>query len=264
MKHRNSSSKPLRRSGGQKARDRNENGANEGLTGKPHPARGPKPSLTVIQIAAAAIRVADASGIEAVTMQRVAKETGVTTMALYRYFPGKSDLISLMIDTASTWTPSVDSRSAPWDSRLKTWARRCLAIYREHPWFLQATSTRDRRMGPRELLWLEAALEMLNEAGLPAAQRFPAFLVLIAHIRGFATFQQIEDRDEAARSWKRDLVELLRRDAARYPALLESLDSGGFAKGSAHAFELGLDSILAGIRWRLGAKDKQYARRRIQ
>jgi len=80
---------------------------------KSPPGRGPKPRLTPAQIAQIASRVADAEGLEAVTMQRIAREAGVTTMALYRYFSGKADLLDLMIDSAGSSHPSFGKTARP-------------------------------------------------------------------------------------------------------------------------------------------------------
>src|SRR5580698_5990988 len=62
------------------------------------PGRGPRPSHSREQIAAAAIRIADAEGLDAVTMRRLAAEIGCGTMTLYRYVPTKDHLLDLMID----------------------------------------------------------------------------------------------------------------------------------------------------------------------
>lgn len=67
--------------------------------------RGPKPALTPEAIARAAIAIADAEGLEAVSLQRVAAEFGFTTMALYRYVPSKTALIALMIDNVTDRPP---------------------------------------------------------------------------------------------------------------------------------------------------------------
>ncbi|MFB6519684.1 TetR/AcrR family transcriptional regulator [Streptomyces sp. NPDC056401] len=81
------------------------------------PSRGPKPSLTAGQIAEAAIEIADAEGLKAVSLARVAKEFGVTAMALYRYVPGKTELLDLMVDlaigprTRSPASPAAGARS---------------------------------------------------------------------------------------------------------------------------------------------------------
>ena len=64
------------------------------------PRRGRKPSLTVQDVTRAAIEVADAEGLGAVSMARVAKQLGNSTMALYRYVESKESLLKLMADAA--------------------------------------------------------------------------------------------------------------------------------------------------------------------
>ena len=223
---------------------------------KPAPSRGPKPSLSTDEIARIAIRVADAEGLAAVTMQRLAREVGLTTMALYRYLPAKADLVALMIDSAGDSPLHFGAPSLPWNTRLKEWAHRCLAIYTRHPWFLEATSSRKSVMGPNELSWMEAALAMLAESGLDPNERHQAFLAIIGHVRGHATFQQIGTRTSSGKQWGRELVQRLQSQAHRYPILLGVARSGGFGENVAGAFEFGLNCILEGIRARVGSRGK--------
>src|SRR5579859_3615640 len=230
--------------------------ANVAWGSKPLPSRGPKPTLSTDQIARSAIRLADAEGLAAVTMQRVAREVGVTTMALYRYFSGKADLVALMIDSASDSSPQFGKPSLPWNTRLKEWARRCVAIYRNHPWFLEATSARPSVMGPNELSWMEAALAMLAESGLGPEERQHAFLAIIGHVRGHATFQQIGRRTSAGKEWARELTQILQPEADRYPILLDVLRSGKFGQNLDGAFEFGLDCIVDGILARVSMRGR--------
>jgi AcrR family transcriptional regulator len=236
------------------------------LTGreKPAPARGPRPSLSREKIASTAIRLADKEGLDAVTMQRVAREVGLTTMALYRYFPGKADVIALMIDSAADSSLNFGKPSSPWSARLKEWARRCLSIYRDHPWFLEATTARQTLMGPNELAWMEAALSMLAESGLAPKKRQYAFFTIIGHVRGHATFQQVTQQgartDRAAKGrsggWIRELAPTLQPEANRYPILQDVLSSETLGESVGNAFDFGLDCILDGIRARVsGARN---------
>jgi AcrR family transcriptional regulator len=211
------------------------------------PARGPKPALSTSQIARVAIQLADAEGLDTVTMQRVAREVGVTTMALYRYFPGKADLLDLMIDSASDSAANFGKPSSPWNQRLKKWARLCLSIYRNHPWFLEATSARHSLMGPNELKWMEAALAILADSGLGSQDQHHAFLAVISHVRGHATFQRNAERNKSERKWIHDLAQLLKPEAHRYPALLRALDSRTLFRNSDAAFDFGIDCIVEGI-----------------
>ena len=226
--------------------------------------RGPKPSVSADQIARAAIHVADKEGLEAVTMQRISAEIGLTTMALYRYVSSKSELVDLMIDSASDTAPVFGKPSQPWSDRLKEWARRCFFIYRDHPWFLEATSMRRSIMGPNELSWMEAALSMLAESGLPAEERHPAFLALIGHVRGHATFLQIRTRGDSAQQWTNDLIQLLDSQADRYPVLLTAARSGAFSKTSVLAFDFGIDCILDGVHARVAGHKRGSPKRPIR
>jgi AcrR family transcriptional regulator len=212
--------------------------------------RGPKPALSPSKIARAAILIADAEGLDAVTMQRLGREVGVTTMALYRYFPAKSDLLDLMIDSVSDSAAKFGKPSSPWNLRLKKWALRCLSIYQNHPWFLEATSVRHSPMGPNELMWMEAVLAILEESGLSPKDQHHAFVTLIGHVRGHATFQRIRERSESEREWTHTLATLLKAAAHRYPALVRALDSGTLFKNPGVAFDFGLDCIVEGIRAR--------------
>ena len=92
------------------------------------PRPGPRPSLKLEDIVAAAVALADADGIEAVRMQRVAERVGVTTMALYRYVGGKDDLVFLAVDAAAGEPPPSPlpvSRGAPPSSAGRSPTLRC-------------------------------------------------------------------------------------------------------------------------------------------
>jgi hypothetical protein len=112
-------------------------------------------------------------------------------------------------------------------------------------------------MGPNELMWMEAALAMLAEAGLSPADRISAFFAVIAHVRGHATFQQPEKRKRATEDWSRNLTQLLLSEAGHYPNLLKAVNSSDFSKGSAHAFDFGLECILGGINTRAKRRKSQ-------
>lgn len=210
------------------------------------PSRGPKPALSIAEIAHAAILVADKEGLEAVTMQRVAQAVEVTTMALYRYFPGKSDLLAVMIDAAGGTAPEFGNAST-WKDRLREWARLCAAIYRDHPWFLEATTVRRSVLGPNELSWMEAALMVLAEAALSPKESYYAFLTIVGHVRSHATFEQIKSHGGSPQEWIRELTRLMRSQCESYSTLQAVLGSGALSGKSGEAFEYGLNCILAGI-----------------
>jgi AcrR family transcriptional regulator len=100
------------------------------------PQRGPKRELTHEAIVESAMSIADDEGLDAVTMARVAKSFGFTTMALYRYVTSKQDLHQLMADAVlsqSDWL--VDETD--WSDALHAWARKLHDAYASHQWALQ-------------------------------------------------------------------------------------------------------------------------------
>ncbi|MFD5511688.1 TetR/AcrR family transcriptional regulator C-terminal domain-containing protein [Streptomyces sp. NPDC127051] len=211
------------------------------------PSRGPKPSLTPPRIAAAAVALADAEGLEAVSMTKVGAEFGVSAMALYRYVPGKAELVELMVEAVLAERPDVADAGPGWRPRLTAWAHRMLAVYEAHPWLLAATAMRRRLMGPNQLGWLDEAHAALERTGLAAAERHQVFLLVVGHVRALA--QQSADFDaEHAREFGRLTGELLDRHAARFPALTKAIADGAFAPPpAADPLAFGLDRILDGV-----------------
>src|SRR5260370_39839988 len=81
------------------------------------PRHGPRQGLSIDAVVAAATQVADAAGLDAVTMRRVAKALGAAPMTLYTYVPGKAELLDLRLDAAYTSIPRLDNSGQPWRPR---------------------------------------------------------------------------------------------------------------------------------------------------
>jgi AcrR family transcriptional regulator len=206
------------------------------------PSRGPKPGLTVRRIALAAIAIADAEGLAAVSLQRVAGEVGVTTTALYRYLPGKTELINLMIDMGIGEPPDLDRMPGGWRPKLEEWARRLWAILHAHPWASQA-SAQVRPMGPNELGWLESAIGALTGTGLTAGELFDAAAVLSGHVRSMAQAQQ----QATGEQWEPAITRVLQKHGDRYPAMMAAIGSGALSPSDNDGLEFGLRCVLDGL-----------------
>src|SRR3954447_24555502 len=100
------------------------------------PARGPKPGLTLDRIVHAAIAVADAEGLDAVSMGRVASELGSSPMSLYRYVGAKNELLALMVDTAMG-TPAPVPQTMGWREGVAAWSTAVLTAYLRQPWLVR-------------------------------------------------------------------------------------------------------------------------------
>ncbi|GAB2616826.1 TetR family transcriptional regulator [Paractinoplanes abujensis] len=196
------------------------------------PTRGPKRALTLDRIAEVAIAVADAEGLAAVSMQRVAAELGFTKMSLYRYLPGKAELVALMLERAIGEPPALDA--GDWRAALTAWAEALLERYRRHGWATEAT-TGARPVGPHELGWMENALAVLPP-GLTGGQRMDTVAVLAGQVR------MVAGQSEAAFV---DVITLvLREHAQRFPAVAAAVTDPGPRD---HAFHFGVERILDGI-----------------
>ncbi|MFI9720955.1 TetR/AcrR family transcriptional regulator [Streptomyces sp. NPDC052396] len=219
------------------------------------PTRGPKPSLSPRRIAEAAVAIADAEGLDAVSMSRVAGEFGVSAMALYRYVPGKAELVELMVESILAEAPRL-AAGGDWRDGLKQWARQSSEVHRAHPWLLAATAMRRRLMGPHQLAWLDAALAALEPTGLPAAQRHQIFLLVAGLVR--TLIQQVLDFDaEHSQEWNRLTGELLDRHAERFPALTRAIVDGAFAPAAIDPLEFGLERLLDGVQTLIERAEKQ-------
>ncbi|HET6857237.1 MAG TPA: TetR family transcriptional regulator, partial [Streptomyces sp.] len=103
------------------------------------PSRGPKPALSLDRIVALAIGVADAEGLDAVSMRRLSTDLGTGTMSLYRYIPGKAELLDLMLDRVQgeTLDAAGPRGEAGWQGAVEAMARGDLDMFRRHPWLLK-------------------------------------------------------------------------------------------------------------------------------
>lgn len=217
---------------------------------RPGPRRGPKPALTHDRIARTGIAVADAEGLAAVSMQRVAAELGFTKMSLYRYVPGKAELVALMADLAMG-TPPADLGGGDRCARLRAWALALLPGFLRHPWVLEAT-TGPRVVGPNELAWMEAALAVLDGTPLRGAARMDVPAVLAGHVRGIAQQAATTPSGDAGTQFGAILAEVVRERGDRYPAVKAALAEAAEGGGEDEALGFGLDLILAGLRARIG------------
>lgn len=147
-----------------------------------HGERGPKARYSRAAIGAAAVALADAEGLDAVTMRRMAAELGLGTMSLYNYVPTKDHLVQLMIDEAGTEyrfpaQPPRDIRQAIVDL-----ARQGRDITERHPWLPRVIISRPPLMGPAALGYVEYFLGLLSGTGLDTAAK----MELLGLVNGFA------------------------------------------------------------------------------
>ena len=149
------------------------------------PRKGPKPALSLSQIAAAAVEIATSDGLAAVSMSRVAAECGVSTMSLYRYVSAKDELIMLMIDTAIGAPPAALPPEQGWRAGLAHWAWAARAGFLRHPWAARAL-TSVPPITPNQVAWLERGLSALRDTGLTEDEKVAVQLLVSGFVRNEA------------------------------------------------------------------------------
>lgn len=200
--------------------------------------------LTRERILAAALRLADEKGLDAVSMRNVGDALKVEAMSLYRHVASKDDLLDGIVDLVMTEydLPAADEN---WRAAIRKSAISAHAALRRHPW---AGSVMESRLtpGPARLRYLDAVVGVLRRAGFPMPQVALAFMAIDSHIYGF-TLQELalpfnrESMPEVAATFVEQVP-------AEYPNLraMAELAAGGTDVVGVD-FEFGLDLILDGL-----------------
>src|SRR4051812_32556410 len=153
-------------------------------TTPPGPRRGPRPQLDLDEILDAAVAIADADGLDAVSTRAVAARFDKTAMALYPYVGTKERLLGLMRDHASAMPAWMDPGTGLADG-LRAWALTLFEVYLAHPWLAERPWA-EASQGPNEQDWLERLLAILDAGGAPPTRRPVAVTMLYATVRACA------------------------------------------------------------------------------
>lgn len=216
------------------------------------PQRGPKREMSVERIVDAAVELADAEGLGAVSMAAVAARLGYTPMSLYRYVSAKDDLTLLMQESAMGGPPSSLADAVGWRARLTAFYDALLEAYRRHPWVLQLPIT-SLMATPNSAAWLDAALAALDETPLDDDARLSVALLMSGSARWHGEIiAEMQSRVRASGGTAVEAGhaddELLTRlvTADGYPHLRRAIDAGALASDT-DSFRYGLDRVLDGV-----------------
>jgi AcrR family transcriptional regulator len=214
--------------------------------------RGPKRSLSVQAIGAAAVEIADADGLAAVSMASVAQRLGTTAMSLYRYVASRQELEVVMVDLALGPPPPLDPRRA-WRHELEEWARADARHLAAHPWALDVRPG-SPQVTPHLLAWTDTGMQIMLRSGLAEQPAASALLLVDGYARQHVLMAlQFADL-EASAGWADQLRELV--DPDTMPGLSQVLAAGAFEAGEpagdqgsfpGDEFEFGLALVLDGI-----------------
>jgi AcrR family transcriptional regulator len=231
--------------------------------------RGPRPGLSADAIVDAAIRLADAEGLEGVSMARVAAELGFTTMSLYRYVTSKEELLQLMWNGSADGAEGLVLEGDGWRARLRMWAIVQRDMIDLHPWITQMPMAAPP-MAPNSMIFVEHGLAAMDGTPLADGDKL-RFIGLISSYT-LSEARMANDALRAARDaaaaagdgaepappWTYDALLRELADEATYPRLHRIAwtrpgDGGsGGPPSEREEFLFGIDLILDGIQAYMG------------
>ncbi|CAM3189268.1 TetR/AcrR family transcriptional regulator [Nocardioides dubius] len=168
-------------------------------------ARGPRARISTGSVVEAAIRLADADGLGAVTIRRLAADLGVSTMSIYTHVNTRDDLLVLMADVAhGSAAPAPEggaSPSADWREQVRLLAEANLDLLRRHPWLLEIADDRSA-LGPGTIAKYDHELAALAPLGLDDVATDAALTFVLDFVRASARALRPQPHaGELAASW---------------------------------------------------------------
>jgi AcrR family transcriptional regulator len=214
----------------------------------------PKPGLSLERIVAAAIEIADAEGLGALSMARLAERLGSAPMSLYRHVTSKDELYDFMIDAVGRdpEPPPADD----WRTGLRAWAAGLMELYTRHPWILQLPVTRPP-LEPGQLDWLEQGLRVQQSSPLPLEAKMAIVSTVLYYARGQAALSNslVAAADPSfglPLPYGQLVAQLV--ESQRYPVLSEAVAAGLFGApliietaDPREVPDIGLELILDGV-----------------
>lgn len=146
--------------------------------------RGPKAAFTPDDVVRVAMDIADhEGGLGAVTMQAVAAKLGLTTMAVYRYFPNKEALYDAIIDAGMGLPPTPSNPPPDWRTEVSRWAHAKRDMLCARPWLAELPFVAAPH-GPHWMAWLEALAAPLSRRGLRGELLGQMLSIVDGYVRG--------------------------------------------------------------------------------
>ncbi|MFI7426253.1 TetR/AcrR family transcriptional regulator [Micromonospora sp. NPDC049836] len=197
--------------------------------------RGPAPTHGRDAMVAAAIDLADAGGLEAVSMRAVANALGMAAGSLYRHLASRDDLLALMVDRCVGELRPYPDGPGDWRDEMVLLARRQLELYRRHRWLVDAIA-RPGPPGPNALAWFDTCLRVLQPVHAPVTAKFEAIAMITGVVSLFAR------AETASGPLRFDHVDL-----AAYPHLAAAFAAPPAAAPRRDLFERTLRGLLTGL-----------------
>jgi AcrR family transcriptional regulator len=204
------------------------------------------------RIVKSAIQLADAEGIDAVTMRAIAQKLRTGAMSLYWHVGSKDDLMDLMRDAVAGELERIDHPSGDWRADLTAIATDSREAFLRHPWLTAVVGGRPT-LGPNFLRHAELSLAVVGHVGVDAATQLAIVFAVDDYVRGFVT-RELEEAGGPQgggddREWQESVGPYMREILAsgEYPNLAAMIEGRGYQIDSDTRFSFGLQCLLDGI-----------------
>jgi AcrR family transcriptional regulator len=214
-------------------------------------ARGPQARRSTGEVVGSAIALADAEGLDAVTIRAVAESLSMSPMSVYTHVNSRDDLLVLMADAAHAGASLPRFGRASWRTRVRRVAESNLALMRAHPWLLHLTDDRVA-LGPGTIAKYDHELHAFDGTALSALDRDAALTFVIDFARSSAAAMlRTGQRGDFAEVWQESADPLGRYLRGSYPLAQRVGRAAGehmAAPYSAeHAWEFGIQRVISGL-----------------
>ncbi|WP_239470256.1 TetR/AcrR family transcriptional regulator C-terminal domain-containing protein [Archangium violaceum] len=210
--------------------------------------------LTRERIVRAALGIADAQGLAALSMRSVAARLGVPTMSLYRHVPGKDELVLLMADAVFAEAELPREPPPGWRAQLELVMRLQWSLYNRHPWLARALSITRPQLIPSGMAHTEWALRAVDGLGLDLNTMLLVHIMVLGYVRGVAIELEAEAEAQAetgltSDEWIQSLDAMMAEILAsgRYPMLARLSAEPDMKSDVDTLFEFGMRRMLDGL-----------------
>ncbi|HEY1855569.1 MAG TPA: TetR/AcrR family transcriptional regulator C-terminal domain-containing protein [Solirubrobacterales bacterium] len=219
---------------------------------KPPPER--PAGLSREAIVAAAVELADAEGIEAVSIRRIAAKLEARPMSLYTHIEHKGELIDLMVDEAMGAAVLPGEVPEDWREALRQIAQRTRAAARAHPWSI-ALAFRRSLLGPKSLHHIDQSLAAVSTLDLPFERKRAVLLAIDTYTLGYVRWEVLNWKDNQSNcanggEYSQEQIDAYLAEqvaSGEYPHLAAIAASDLTLGVKAESFEAGLEWLLGGI-----------------
>lgn len=223
------------------------------LLWRDHPAapvatRGPRAKVSTSHVVDAAVALADAEGLAAVTVRRLAADVAVAPNAVYTHVGSRDDLLVLMADAVRLRRPAPLATAPTWQARVREVADAELALHDAHPWLLDVRDPRTA-FGPGTIATYDRQLHAFDGTGLDDVTRDAALTFVTDFVRASAQARRPHPTDGTmADTWAATAGRLTTYLGDDAPLARRVGGAAGEAMqgpaSAAHAWRFGIERVL--------------------